>query len=199
MRTAWVIGYQALGNNTTGSDNIAVGTSAGSSLTTGSNNIYIGNIGTSESSRIRIGDPNVQVATHIAGIIGTSIGVGVAVGININGQLGTSFTPSSRRFKDDIRDIAEESDGLLRLRPVAFRYKPEIDPTGLAQYGLIAEEVAEVYPDLVAYDREGKPETVRYHLVNALLLNEVQRQRRTIEELRARLSKLEARLSPDQK
>ncbi|HEV2064186.1 MAG TPA: tail fiber domain-containing protein, partial [Thermoanaerobaculia bacterium] len=104
--------------------------------------------------------------------------------------------------------IAEESDGLMRLRPVAFRYKPEIDPTGLAQYGLIAEEVAQVYPDLVVSDRDGKPETVRYHLVNALLLNEVQRQRRTAEAqerkierqegeivaLQARLAALEAAL-----
>ena len=86
---------------------------------------------------------------------------------------------SSRRVKEDIREIAEESDGLMRLRPVAFRYKPQIDPTGLTQYGLIAEEVADVYPDLVVYDRDGRPETVRYHLVNALLLNEVQKQHRT--------------------
>jgi hypothetical protein len=122
---------------------------------------------------------------------------------------------SSRRVKEDIREIAGESDGLMRLRPVAFKYKPQIDPMGLAQYGLIAEEVADVFPDLVAYGRDGRPETVRYHLVNALLLNEVQKQHRTaevqektieqqrktidheqaeIEELKARLSRLEARL-----
>jgi hypothetical protein len=96
----------------------------------------------------------------------------------------------------------------MRLRPVAFKYKRQIDPTGLAQYGLIAEEVADVYPDLVAYDRDGRPETVRYHLVNALLLSEVQKQHRAgetqektieqqkaeIEGLKARLSRLEARL-----
>jgi hypothetical protein len=122
---------------------------------------------------------------------------------------------STRRVKEDIREIAGESDGLMRLRPVAFRYKPQIDPTGLAQYGLIAEEVADVYPDLVVYDRDGRPETVRYHLVNALLLNEVQKQHRTaeaqeklieqqketidreqtqIDGLEARLRRLEARL-----
>ena len=96
----------------------------------------------------------------------------------------------------------------MRLRPVAYKYKPQVDPTGLTQYGLIAEEVADVYPDLVVYDRDGRPETVRYHLVNALLLNEVQKQHRTaeaqektidqqkaeIEALKARLSSLEARL-----
>ncbi|HEV8268742.1 MAG TPA: tail fiber domain-containing protein, partial [Thermoanaerobaculia bacterium] len=85
-------------------------------------------------------------------------------------------------------NIDTESDGLMKLRPVAFRYKPEIDPTGLTQYGLIAEDVAEVSPDLVVYDRNGRPETVRYHLVNALLLNEVQKQHREIEELKARLA-----------
>jgi hypothetical protein len=92
----------------------------------------------------------------------------------------------------------------MRLRPVAFKYTPQIDPAGLAQYGLIAEEVADVYPDLVVYDRDGRPETVRYHLVNALLLNELQKQHRTVEEqektieqLKARLNRLEARLPRD--
>jgi hypothetical protein len=151
----------------------------------------------------------IQTATFVAGISGTTSSGGVAVFVNGNGQLGTAT--SSRRVKEDIREIAEESDGLMRLRPVAFRYKPQIDPTGLAQYGLIAEEVADVYPELVVYDREGRPETVRYHLVNALLLNEVQKQHRaaeaheklldqqkeTIDRLEARLERLEARLPAD--
>jgi hypothetical protein len=141
----------------------------------------------------------IQTATFVAGISGTTSPGGVAVFIDGNGQLGTAT--SSRRFKEDIREISEESDGLMRLRPVAFRYKPQIDPTGLAQYGLIAEEVADVYPDLVVYDREGRPETVRYHLVNALLLNEVQKQHRnaeaqkeTIEQLKTEIERLAARL-----
>jgi hypothetical protein len=191
------IGRAAGLNLTTGSNNIAIGLNAGLNLATGINNIDIGNTGAGESDTIRIGTG--QTATFIAGINGATSAGGVAVFVNGSGQLGT--TASSRRFKEDIREIAEESDGLMRLRPVAFRYKPEIDPTGLAQYGLIAEEVAEVYPDLVVYDRDGKPETVRYHLVNALLLNEVQKQHRTIEsqqteieELKARLSRIEARL-----
>jgi hypothetical protein len=190
---------EALGN-TTGSSNIGIGRSAGINLTTGSNDICIGNLGMAgESSTIRLGD--VQTATFIAGINGAGV-TGVPVLVSSLGQLGVAS--SSRSVKEEIREIAEESDGLMKLRPVAFRYKPQIDPTGLAQYGLIAEEVADVYPDLVAYDRDGRPETVRYHLVNALLLNEVQKQHRTIESqqteiegLKARLSKLEARLLAD--
>jgi hypothetical protein len=200
--------------NTTGSSNIGIGFGAGSSLTTGSNDICIGNSGVAgESGTIRIGD--VQTVTFLAGVNGTGV-TGVPVLVSGTGQLGVAS--SSRLVKEDIREIAEESDGLMRLRPVAFKYKPQIDPAGLAQYGLIAEEVADVYPDLVAYDRDGRPDTVRYHLVNALLLNEVQKQHRTadsqektieqqkgtidrqqaeIEELKARLSRLEARLLAD--
>ena len=193
--------------NTTGSSNIGIGIGGGINLTTGSNNICIGNMGVAaESGTIRIGTVGTQSATLIAGISGATSSGGVGVFVNSSGQLGTMT--STRRVKEDIREIAEESDGLMKLRPVAFKYKPQIDPTGLAQYGLIAEEVADVYPDLVAYDRDGRPETVRYHLVNALLLNEVQKQHRTaeaqektieqqnaeIEGLKARLSRLEARL-----
>ena len=95
----------------------------------------------------------------------------------------------------DIRPIAEESDGLMRLRPVAFRYKPEIDPAELAQYGLIAEEVAEIYPDLVVCSADGSPQTVRYQLVNALLLNEVQKQHRTIEAQSEEMATMQRRLA----
>jgi hypothetical protein len=193
------IGTNALGN-TVGTNNIGIGFDSGLNHTVGSNNICIGNSGVvGESSTIRIGTVGIQTATFVAGISGTTSPGGVAVFIDGNGQLGTAT--SSRRFKEDIREISEESDGLMRLRPVAFRYKPQIDPTGLAQYGLIAEEVADVYPDLVVYDREGRPETVRYHLVNALLLNEVQKQHRnaeaqkeTIEQLKTEIERLAARL-----
>jgi hypothetical protein len=203
------VGSNALAN-TTGSGNIGIGLDACVNTTTGSTNICIGSPGVvGESSTIRIGTVGIQTATFVAGISGTTSSGGVAVFVNGNGQLGTAT--SSRRVKEDIREIAEESDGLMRLRPVAFRYKPQIDPTGLAQYGLIAEEVADVYPELVVYDREGRPETVRYHLVNALLLNEVQKQHRaaeaheklldqqkeTIDRLEARLERLEARLPAD--
>jgi Chaperone of endosialidase len=187
--------------NTTGSGNIGIGLDACVNTTTGSVNICVGSPGVAgESSTIRLGTVGIQTATFIAGISGTTSPGGVGVFINGNGQLGTAT--SSRRVKEGIREIGEESAGLMRLRPVAFRYKPQIDPVGLAQYGLIAEEVADVYPDLVVYDRDGQPETVRYHLINALLLNEVQKQHNTIEqqkdeieELKARLGRLEDRSS----
>ena len=166
-------------SNTTGFSNIGIGRDGGINLTTGSNNICIGNPGgAGESNTIRVGTAGTQTATFIAGINGAVV-TGVPVQVSSSGQLGVAL--SSRYVKEDIREIAGESDGLMRLRPVAFRYKPQLDPMGLAQYGLIAEEVANVYPDLVVYDREGRPETVRYHLVNALLLNEVQKQHRTAE------------------
>jgi hypothetical protein len=202
-------GSVALNNNTTGSDNIGIGRGAGFNLTTGSNNICIGNTGVAgESGTIRVGTAGTHTATFLAGINGTGV-TGVPVLVSGSGQLGTAS--SSRYVKEDVREIAAESDGLMKLRPVAFKYKAQIDPTGLVQYGLIAEEVADVYPDLVVYDRDGRPDTVRYHLVNALLLNEVQKQHRTaeaqektieqqkaeIEGLKARLSSLEARLLAD--
>jgi hypothetical protein len=204
-------GAGALGN-TTGENNIGVGNFAGSNLTTGSNNICIGNSGLAgESNAIRIGTEGTQTATFIAGISGAISSGGLPVFVNASGQLGTISPTSSRRFKQGIRNVGDESDGLMRLRPVTFKYKAELDPTGLTQYGLIAEEVAEVYPDLVDYDRDGQPESVRYHLVNALLLNEVQKQHRTveaqmrrieqqneaIEQLKSRLARLEARILTD--
>jgi len=203
------IGIKAL-EFSTGSNNIGIGASAGDNQTTGSHDIYIGNFGVNgESNTIRIGDASFQDGgTIITGISGANSIGGAPVFVTSGGRLGTVTSPSARRFKQDIRDIAEESDGLMRLRPVAFKYKPEIDATGTTQYGLIAEEVAEVYPHLVGYDRDGQLNTVRYHLLPALLLNELQKQHRTaeaqektieqqkavIEVLEARLSRLEARL-----
>ncbi len=190
------VGSGALGN-TTGGENIAIGHLAGNSLTSGSSNIYIGSNGgaSSESNAIRIGVS--QTATFIAGIFNQTSGSGTAVFVNSNGQLGT--TTSSRRFKHEIADLGAESDLLMKLRPVAFYYKPELDDTQTRQYGLVAEEVAQVAPQLVVYDKDGAPQTVRYHFVNAMLLNEVQKQRSTIarqqaeiQDLAARLAKLEA-------
>jgi hypothetical protein len=99
--------------------------------------------------------------------------------VNSTGKLGT--ITSSRRYKQDITDLDAESDVLMKLRPVAFYYKPELDETHTRQYGLVAEEVAQVAPGLVLFDKDGKPQTVRYHFVNAMLLNEVQKQRQLIE------------------
>jgi hypothetical protein len=114
----------------------------------------------------------------IAVIYGVTASGGSAVYVNSSGQLGTST--SSRRYKEDIQDMGDASNGLIQLRPASFHYKPEYaDGPRTMQYGLIAEEVAEVYPDLVQYDpKTGEPETVSYHLVNAMLLNEVQKQQK---------------------
>src|SRR5205814_10232100 len=131
-----------------------------------------------DNAVIRIGSS--QIATYIAGIRSVTTGVADAVNVFIDssGQLGT--ISSSRRFKTDIRDMGTASAKVLQLRPVTFRYKPEIDPSGTQQYGLIAEDVAEVMPDLVAHDKNGQIETVKYHLLATLLLNEVQKEQRVI-------------------
>jgi hypothetical protein len=193
-------GTAALQRLSSGHSNIAVGSTAGLNLTIGDWNIYVGNIGVStESSTIRIGSTANHTATYIAGISGQTSAGGLAVYVASDGKLGT--TTSSRRYKEEIVDMDVESDVLLRLRPVSFYYRKELDGEHLRQYGLVAEEVAEVAPDLVAYDEDGAPQAVRYHLVNAMLLNEVQKQRRQLEaqraeilELRASLARLEARL-----
>jgi hypothetical protein len=194
------LGNQA-GNSLTGANNIAIGASSGSLLTTGSSNIDIGNQGfAGESGVIRIGS-GANSNAYIAGIVNTALAAGTAVYVGPDGELGT--TVSSRRFKTDIIDIGDASDVLLALRPVAFRYRPEIEPSGALQYGLIAEEVAEKAPELVVRDSQGQPYSVQYNLVNALLLNEVQRLHGQNDDLRsenaafqARLAKVEARQQP---
>jgi hypothetical protein len=174
-------GYLALGSLATGNSNIAIGQAAGSSYTSESNNIVIGNSGVaSDSGMIRIGTTGTHTATVIAGISGATSASGIAVLVNSAGQLGT--TTSSRRFKHLIADMGAESGLLMKLRPVAFYYKPELDETQTRQYGLVAEEVAQIAPQLVVFDKDGQPQTVRYHFVNAMLLNEVQRQRRLLDE-----------------
>jgi hypothetical protein len=187
------LGAGALQDLTTGSDNLGLGYHAGTGVTTGSGNIYVGTVAAgaaAEASTIRIG--SAQTATFVAGVSGAVSAGGVAVLVNPSGKLGTAV--SSRRFKDEVASIDEQSDVVLKLRPVTFLYKPELDETRTRQYGLVAEEVAEMAPDLVTYDADGRPEAVRYHFVNALLLNEVRKQRRTIEDLSARLAEVEARL-----
>ena len=175
-------GHSALFSNTTGNNNIALGNSAGVNLTTGNNNIDIGNRGVAaEGNTIRIGDAN-QTRAFIAGIRGVTTGSAdaIAVLIDSNGQLGT--VSSSRRFKDDIADMDAASSALMKLRPVTFHYKTDQNPSGRTlQYGLIAEEVAEVYPGLVAHSADGQIETVMYQFLPPMLLNEVQKQQRTIE------------------
>ena len=169
-------------NNTTGSNNIALGFNAGFNLTTGSNNIDIGNTGVAagESNTIRIGTEGTQKATFIAGISGVTVAGGVGVIIDTNGHLGTVV--SSARFKDEIKPMDKASEAILALQPVTFRYKKELDPDGIPQFGLVAEQVEKVNPDLVARDEQGKPYTVRYEAVNAMLLNEFLKEHRKVEE-----------------
>src|SRR5258707_214556 len=173
----------ALVSNTTGNANIGLGTNAGSNLTTGGNNIDIGNSGVAaEANIIRIGPAGTQSATFIAGISGATASGGAAVLVNSNGQLGT--ITSSRRFKQEIKPMDKASEAILALRPVTFRYKQEIDPKGIPQFGLVAEEVEQVNPDLVARDEKGQVYTVRYEAVNAMLLNEFLKEHQKVERLR---------------
>ena len=185
------IGSRALENNNGGHDNIALGFRAGANFSPGSNNIYIGNVGlTGENGTIRIGDAS-QTRTFIAGIAGSSV-TGAPVSVNDDGQLGT--TPSSQRFKDEIKPMDKASEAIFALEPVTFRYKKELDPDGTTQFGLVAEELARVNPDLVVRDAGGKPYTVRYDAVNAMLLNEFLKEHRKVDELESVLAQLTARL-----
>jgi len=187
-----LIGYKADYNDPSGSNNVIIGDCAfwGN---TGSNNVVIysdrqanceGDQYSSLNDTIQIGAG--QTAAYIAGIYGATASSGLAVYVNSDGKLGTSA--SSLRFKEQVRDMGDSTSGLLKLRPVTFFYKPEYDkgPRTL-QYGLIAEEVAKVYPELVAYDKDGQPYSVRYQYLTTMLLNELQKEHRMVEELKADL------------
>ena len=178
------LGYLAGAFISTGNNNIAIGANAGTKITTGSNNIEIGNVGAAgDTAVIRLGRQGTQKKTFIAGIRGTTVS-GAAVVASASGQLGVQS--SSRRYKQDIADMGVASDALLKLRPVTFHYK-QADEAGERplQYGLIAEEVAEVMPALVVRDADGKPETVAYQTLSSLLLNEYQQQHRDMRALAA--------------
>jgi len=192
------IGFQALKANTIGFENIAMGRDAGGKLVQGSNNIYIGNRGfMRESNTVRIGNPVDQTATFIAGISGTTIAGGVGVIIDTNGQLGTVV--SSARFKEEIKPMDKASEAILALKPVIFRYKHDLDPTGIPQFGLVAEDVEQVDPALVVRDNEGKPYSVRYEAVNAMLLNEFLKEHQAVQELKSAAVKQEATIARQQK
>jgi hypothetical protein len=205
------VGNTILGNgageaNTSGSYNIFIGYAGGIQNTTGSGDIYIGTQGPQsgvEWSAIRIGAG--QNSTYIAGIYGDTSPSGVPVYVNQDGLLHAQT--SSLRFKEQVRDMGDSTSALMRLRPVTFLYRPEYDKGDrILQYGLIAEEVAKVYPELVAYDSGGQPYSVRYQYLSTMLLNEVQKQyhraeaeakvitaqEQKIEDLEQRLSRLES-------
>jgi hypothetical protein len=179
------IGYQAF-LSVGGNGNIGIGYEVGSQLNSQSpqNLIYIGTRGVSgESSAIRIGDGGVHTSAFIAGISGVTVPDGVDVVINSSGQLGT--LTSSVRYKEAIRPMADTSKVVLGLRPVSFSYKGTLDPAESPQFGLVAEEVGKVDPDLVVRDNSGWPYSVRYQAVNAMLLNEFLKEHRELEQRRA--------------
>ena len=189
------VGHGSCNANTTGTDNTFFGDGSGNANTAGSFNTYVGsaaginNVGSSniylgygagqfqssESNTIRMGGNSQINATYIAGVYTTTLASGNQVFVDDSGRLGTMS--SSRRFKEQIRDMGDSTNALMNLRPITFFYKPEY-ATGqhTLQYGLIAEEVAKVYPELVAYDNDGKPYAVRYQYIATMLLNEVQKQ-----------------------
>src|SRR5262249_20325814 len=186
------VGSDAMNNgDLTGSFNIALGNAAGVNLSSGDYNIVIGNEGVAgESDTIRIGTVGTQTATYIAGIRDARIahGAAVTVGITDDGQLGVRA--SSVRFKEAIKPMDKASEAIFSLQPVTFRYRK--DRTGVPQFGLVAEEVAKVNQDLVVTDAEGKPFTVRYEEVNAMLLNEFLKEHHKVQELEATVAKLTA-------
>jgi len=202
-------GHLSLFSNTTGSINTALGYNAGFDATTGSGNVYIG--------AFVYGVPPESDHTYIRNINTTSVGGGGFDSVTVDlttGLLG--HATSSRRYKEDIKPMDKASEALYRLNPVTYRYKKEIDATQTPAFGLIAEEVAEVNPDLVAHNVKEQPESVHYEMVNAMLLNEflkehrkvaaqgrrIQEQETTIAELkkdfRATVAQLTARLEEQQ-
>jgi predicted ribosome quality control (RQC) complex YloA/Tae2 family protein len=140
-----------------------------------------------EAKKIRVGTVGTQTATFIAGIHGVTVAGGVGVIVGKNGHLGT--TTSSERFKEAIKPMDKASEAILALKPVTFRYKKELDPEGIPHFGLVAEQVEKVNPDLVARDADGKVYTVRYEAVNAMLLNEFLKEHRKVEQLEATIAK----------
>jgi uncharacterized coiled-coil protein SlyX len=171
-----------------------LGSNAGVHLTTGSNNIDIGALGApGESNTIRIGKVGVQKLAYMQGISGATVALGVTVIVGTNGHRGT--VTSSARFKEAIKPMDKASEAILALKPVTFRYKKELDPQGIPQFGLVAEQVEKVNSDLVARDEKGHVYTVRYEAVNAMLLNEFLKEHRKVEEQGCKLQGQEATIS----
>jgi Chaperone of endosialidase len=187
-------GQGALGNNSTGNANTAIGNITLFNNTTGSENIALGILAgdnvTTANDVICIGAPgaNVSNSCFIGQIFNATSSGGTAVFINSNGRLGTST--SSQRFKEEIKPMERASETLFALRPVTFRYRKGIDPQRIPQFGLVAEDVEAVNRDLVVRDKEGKPYSVRYDQVNAMLLNEFLKEHRKVEEQQATIAQL---------
>jgi hypothetical protein len=186
------LGYAALSSNT-GDGNTAIGDVAGTDLTTGSGNVCIGKdvrgvAGESDTTRIR----NIGSTAQDTAIYVTLDTVG-------GDKLGYVAIPSSRRYKDEIKPMNKTSEALFALKPVNFRYKREINPDRAQRFGLIAEEVEKINPALVSYDSEGKPLTVRYESINAMLLNEFLKEHRKVEAQQTTITRLNSAVVQQQK
>jgi hypothetical protein len=175
------VGVLAPANNPNGSSNTAIGVDAGQNVTTANNVICVGT---------NVFGENVDNSCYIGNIFDQPSANGVAVLINNNNKLGT--TVSSKRFKENIEPMDKASQALFAFKPVTFRYKKEIDPAGKSQFGLVAEDVEKVNPDLVVRDKEGKPYTVRYDAVNTMLLNEFIKEHKKVEQQQAVISQLQS-------
>ena len=175
------VGVRALDHNTSGGLNIALGVNAGHDVVAAQNVICIG---------LNVFGADVGDSCYIGNIFGETSASGAAVYVNSNHRLGT--LTSSSRFKDDIKPMERVSEALFALEPVTFHYKKEIDPAGMQQFGLVAEQVEKVNPDLVVRDQEGKPYSVRYEQVNAMLLNEFLKEHRTVQEQKATIAELKS-------
>ena len=175
------VGVRALDHNTSGGLNIALGVNAGHDVVAAQNVICIG---------LNVFGADVGDSCFIGNIFGETSASGAAVYVNSNHRLGT--LTSSSRFKDDIKPMERVSEALFALKPVTFHYKKEIDPAGMQQFGLVAEQVEKVNPDLVVRDQEGKPYSVRYEQVNAMLLNEFLKEHRTVQEQKATIAELKS-------
>ena len=173
-------GQSALASNTSGSNNTALGLFAGFQQTTGSNNVYIG-------ADVQ-GEAGESDRCYIRSIFGQASPNGLQVVVNSGNRLGT--IASSQRFKQDIKPMHKASEALFSLKPVAFRYKKQLDPAGTSQFGLVAEDVEKVNPELVVRDKEGKPYSVRYDQVNAMLLNEFLKEHARVEKLEVTVADL---------
>jgi trimeric autotransporter adhesin len=183
-------------SNSTGDYNTALGASAGTDPGIGSNNIYIGDSGfPGDTNVISIGGiPASGTAyenTYIGGIYDTVVTDRI-VYVASDGHLGT--LASSRRYKEEIKPMDNTSEALYGLKPVTFRYKQQIDPSHKLSFGLVAEEVAKVSSDLISRDKEGKPQTVRYEAVNAMLLNEFLKEHQKVQDLESRLAQQEKQI-----
>ena len=191
------VGFNALRTNRVGRGNVALGFEAGFNLNT-SDNIDIANRGVAgDVGTIRIGTTGTQTNAYVAGISGATVPTGVAVIVDADGHLGT--TTSSARFKENIKPMDKASEAILSLNPVTFHYKKDLDPKSVTQFGLVAEQVEKVNPDLVARDEQGKPYTVRYDAVNAMLLNEFLKEHHKVQALEATIAQQQSINAEQQK